>query len=101
MLSVSQNQINSNFDAIVIGAGGLLGINLLGRLFKDPDSWSRLKIPIIALGIGTIKNHPSAKVGTDGFHHYNRMHCFADDKMVDGCAPLQWSTMLLLPNPFF
>jgi len=31
----------------------------------------------------------------------NALHFFALDNMVDGSAPLQWSTTALLANPLF
>lgn len=56
-LDDSLDAINSNFDLMVIGAGGLLSLFLINAIFTNPDSWRRLKIPIVFYGVGILGNY--------------------------------------------
>ena len=50
-------RINKDYDVLVIGAGGLLGFAFLPYIFKNKESWEKIKIPIVFLGLGLINNY--------------------------------------------
>ena len=45
---------NQDYDLIVVGAGGLLLPFFIDGIFEDPDSWSRIEIPLVFFGVGII-----------------------------------------------
>jgi hypothetical protein len=53
-------EINSSFDMVMIGPGGFLGPKLIGSVFRDCESWSRLTVPLCFNGIGDRPRLPRA-----------------------------------------
>ncbi|MCP5463494.1 MAG: polysaccharide pyruvyl transferase family protein [Deltaproteobacteria bacterium] len=51
------DHINQNYDAIVIGAGGLLSPGLINHVFLNPACWQQVNKPIFILGVGVIGNY--------------------------------------------
>jgi hypothetical protein len=49
--------INREYRFVVIGGGGLLSPGLINYVFKDPNKWAALKIPLFLFGVGIIANN--------------------------------------------
>jgi hypothetical protein len=48
------DEINHEFDLVMIGPGGFLGPKLIGSIFTDPTGWDRLKVPLVFNGVGIV-----------------------------------------------
>jgi len=67
-LDASLESINSNFDLMVIGAGGLLSLFLIDAIFSNPDCWRKLKIPVVFYGVGILGNYGYSQWVMSGQH---------------------------------
>lgn len=75
-------RINKEYDVVIIGPGGLLSFSFLAYIFKFKESWEKIKIPIVLLGVGIISNHPAS---TQKAHSvYSNLDSQNHDVTVDG-----------------
>ena len=51
------DEINRGYQMLVIGAGGLLSLDLLNYVFSDPSLWQQIQIPIVFYGVGIIRKY--------------------------------------------